>query len=140
MVDAATLAISISVPLSLFPITPDLEILNRSTYNFRIFYNFRTEGNLINSFINDNSIKETYKKLKVALQKQHNMKINISPKVDSKTQRRVQCSIPKVDTILGLFPNNIISRSSEPIIRNVKITGIITSGPRQRNSKAAQIL
>jgi hypothetical protein len=68
------------------------------------------------------------------------MKINISPKVDSKSQRRVQCSIPKIDTILELFPNNIISRSSEHIIRNVKITGNITSGPRQRNSKAAQIL
>jgi len=95
---------------------------------------------MIPSGIVKSDIKETYKKLKNVLQIQHNMKINISPKVDSKSQRRVQCSIPKIDTILELFPNNIISRNSEPIIRNVKITGNITSGPRQRNSKAAQIL
>jgi homoserine dehydrogenase len=82
-----------------------------------------------------NETKEIYKKLKNILQKQHNMKINISPKVDSKSQRRVQCSIPKVDIILELFPQIIISRTSESIIRNVKITSIINSGPRQRKSK-----
>ena len=87
-----------------------------------------------------NDIKDTYKQLKNALQKQHNMKINISPKVDSKSQRRVQCSIPKVNDILELFPHNIISRTSEPIIRNVKITSNISSGPRQRKPKASQIV
>jgi hypothetical protein len=84
-----------------------------------------------------NETKEIYKKLKNMLQKQNNMKINISPKVDSKSQRRVQCSIPKVDDMLELFPQNIISRSTEPVIRDVKITSIINSGPRQRKSKSS---
>ena len=76
-------------------------------------------------------IKENYKQIKQYLQKQHNMKINISPKVDSKSQRRVQCSITKVDKILELFPQNVISRTTEPIIREIKITSTINSGPRQ---------
>jgi hypothetical protein len=83
-----------------------------------------------------NETKETYKKLKNVLQKEYNMKINISPKVDSKSQRRVQCSIPKLDIILELFPQTIISRTTESIIRGVKITSIINSGPRQRKSKS----
>jgi hypothetical protein len=67
------------------------------------------------------------------------MKINISPKVDSNSQRRVQCSIPKLDVILDLFPQNVISRTSESIIRDVKITSIINSGPRLRKSKSQLI-
>jgi hypothetical protein len=86
-----------------------------------------------------NETKEIYKKLKNVLQKEYNMKINISPKVDSKSQRRVQCSIPKVDIILELFPQIVISRTTESIIRNVKITSIINSGPRQRKSKSQLI-
>jgi hypothetical protein len=84
-----------------------------------------------------NETKEIYKKLKNMLQKQNNMKINISPKVDSKSQRRVQCSIPKIDGILELFPQNIISRTTDAVIRDVKITSIINSGPRQRKSKSS---
>ena len=63
------------------------------------------------------------------------MNINISPKVDSFTQRRVQCSIPKLNTILDLFPQNIISRTTEPIIRNIQISASIYSGPRIRIKK-----
>ena len=80
-------------------------------------------------------IKDTYKKFKNILQTQHNMNINISPKVDSFTQRRVQCSIPKLNTILDLFPQNIISRTTEPIIRNIQISASIYSGPRIRIKK-----
>ena len=86
-----------------------------------------------------NETKEIYKKLKIILQKQNNMKINISPKVDSNSQRRVQCSIPKLDAILDLFPQNVISRTSESIIRDVKITSIINSGPRLRKTKSQLI-
>jgi hypothetical protein len=77
-------------------------------------------------------IKKTYIKLKNKLQQEYNMHINISPKVDSKKQRRVQCSIPKVEQILVTFPHIIISRTSEPIIRNVTITSIINSARRIR--------
>jgi hypothetical protein len=80
-------------------------------------------------------VKKTYKSKKIELQTKYNMKINISPKVDSKTQRRVQCSIPKVDNLLELFPQLIISKTVDPIIRDVLITEKIQSGPRVRNTK-----
>jgi len=80
-------------------------------------------------------IKKSYKSKKTDLQIKYNMKINISPKVDSKTQRRVQCSIPKVDDLLELFPQLIISRTVYPMIRDVLITGKIQSGIRVRKTK-----
>jgi hypothetical protein len=80
-------------------------------------------------------IKKEYKFKKNALQKDYNMAINISPKVDSKSQRRVQCSIPKVDQLLERFPEIIISRSFEPVVRNVPISAQIKSEPRVRNKK-----
>jgi len=64
------------------------------------------------------------------------MKINISPKVVSTSQRRVQFSIPKLDNILKLFPQNVISRTFKHIIRNVKISSEINSAPRVRKSKS----
>ena len=63
------------------------------------------------------------------------MYINISPKVDSGSQRRVQCSIPKVDQLLKQFPELIISRTTEPIVRNVIISKEIHSCPRVRKPK-----
>lgn len=80
-------------------------------------------------------IKKSYKELKNELQQTCNMAINISPKVDSKSQRRVQCSIPKVDQLLEQFPEIIISRTSEPVVRNVPISAQIQSEPRVRNKK-----
>jgi hypothetical protein len=80
-------------------------------------------------------IKKEYKLQKNVLQKDYNMYINISPKVDSKSQRRVQCSIPKVNELLAQFPEIIISRTSESIVRNVLISAQIKSEPRVRNKK-----
>jgi hypothetical protein len=80
-------------------------------------------------------IKKSYKEMKNELQKTCNMAINISPKVDSKSQRRVQCSIPKVDKLLEHFPEIIISRTTEPVVRNIHISAQIQSEPRLRNKK-----
>lgn len=80
-------------------------------------------------------IKKEYKLRKSALQKDFNMAINISPKVDSGSQRRVQCSIPKVDNLLAQFPEIVISRSSESVVRNIPITKEIQSAARVRNKK-----
>ena len=44
--------------------------------------------------------RDDYKKKKKEIQNKYKLKINISPKVDSKTQRRVQCSIPKFQELL----------------------------------------
>jgi hypothetical protein len=80
-------------------------------------------------------IKKSYKQKKTALQKEHNMRINISPKVDSGSQRRVQCSITKVDQLLTQFPEIVLYRSVEPVVRNVPITKEIQSASRVRNKK-----
>lgn len=80
-------------------------------------------------------IKKIYKVCKNKMQKEYNMKINISPKVDSHSQRRVQCSIPNFDKLFEIYPEFIISRTIEPLVRGVKITSEIISCPRVRKSK-----
>ena len=80
-------------------------------------------------------IKREYKLQKNTLQNTYNMRINISPKVDSGKQRRVQCSIPKVNELLEQFPEIIISRTVEPVVRNVPIIKQIQSAARVRNKK-----
>lgn len=79
-----------------------------------------------------NDIKNDYKNQKNILQKEYGMHINISPKVDSISQRRVQCSIPKVEQMLEKFPNIVISRTEEPILRGITITSMIQSARRLR--------
>ena len=76
--------------------------------------------------------KKQYKDCKNKMQTEFNMLINISPKVDSKNQRRVQCSIPKIDELFDKYPEFVISRTKEPIIRDFTITASIESGPRVR--------
>jgi hypothetical protein len=76
--------------------------------------------------------KKNYKNCKNKMQSEFNMKINISPKVDSHKQRRVQCSIPKLDELLELYPEFVISRTTDPTVRGVSITKEIESGPRIR--------
>lgn len=80
-------------------------------------------------------IKIQYKDCKQKIQKAYKMYINISPKVDSKNQRRVQCSIPKIDELLKQYPEFIISRNTEAIVRGVQITSTIQSGKRKRTLK-----
>ena len=99
--------------------------------------------NLIKAIPNgpvNTEVKQNYKKQKTQLQNEYNMRINISPKVDSKTQRRVQCSIPKVNDILIKFPQNIISRTIKPIIKGIEITSCIYSEPRKRTKKGEVII
>ena len=66
------------------------------------------------------------------IQKQFNMKINISPKVDS-SQSRVQCSIPN---FVELCKDFIVYKSSECIIRNTVIFKSFKSGKRERIKKS----
>lgn len=79
--------------------------------------------------------KMEYKKMKKILQLKHNMYINISPKVDSKAQRRVQCSIPKMDTLFAKFTQNILSRTTLPLVKGVEISSQIYSLARVRTKK-----
>lgn len=80
-------------------------------------------------------VKKNYKSEKIRLQKEHNMIISINPKVDSKSQRRVQCSLSTVDSVLENFPQCLISKTTEPILRGVTITESIKSESRKRNKK-----
>lgn len=77
--------------------------------------------------------KNIYKVRKNEIQGEHNMRINISPKVDSNNQRRVQCSIPKIDELFEEYPQFIISRTNEPKVRGIQLTSIIASNKRQRH-------
>jgi hypothetical protein len=82
-------------------------------------------------------LKDKYVSEKKRLQQEHNMKINISPKVDSKSQRRVQCSIPKFEETLSQFLVYHSPEHSPSLLRGVKIPEQCSSGKRIRN-KATQ--
>ena len=81
-------------------------------------------------------IRDEYIKRKKDIQKKYDMKINISPKVDSNKQRRVQCSIPKTEQLLKKYPQFVISKTTEPIVRGIQITPAIKSPKRVRHPKA----
>jgi hypothetical protein len=78
-------------------------------------------------------LKTKYKSLKREMQQKYNMRINISPKVDSKNQRRVQCSIPNIDDLLSKFPHFLLSKTDTNIIRGIEITSMIKSPKRIRH-------
>lgn len=65
------------------------------------------------------------------IEKNNNMKINISPKIDSK-QTRVQCSITNFEKLCKEF---ITYKTSECIIRNKEIFKSFKSNRRERNIK-----
>lgn len=81
-----------------------------------------------------------YLSMKIELQKKHKMKIIISPKIDSRGQRRVQFSIPKfVNTI-----KNFIVYKSSPykinLIRDIEIPIRIESKKRIRGGVSKEEL
>jgi hypothetical protein len=81
----------------------------------------------------DKRIKTQYKNMKQELQEKYNMKCNISPKVDSKSQRRVQCSIPNIDKLFVEYPQFVLSKSDKSIVRGIEIKCSIKSQKRLRN-------
>lgn len=99
-----------------------------------ILEKYVTFVNTISSGKVSKEIKTEYIKMKNEIQKKYNMKINISPKVDSKKQRRVQCSIPKMDTLFQEFPQFVFTRRKENIVRGIEITPVIKSTRRIRNA------
>ena len=82
----------------------------------------------------DNNIKKEYKNKKKHIQEEYNCRITINPKVDSKTQRRVQCSITNFETLLKDY---IIYKSQDEypnLIRECEIPLSIDSSIRKRNT------
>jgi len=78
-----------------------------------------------------------YLKLKAHYQKGFGMRIRINPKVDSKTQRRVQATIPKLEKLLEENPEFVISKiTGQPLfLRGIEINSVIESKRRIRNLK-----
>ena len=64
----------------------------------------------------------------------HGMKIQISPKIDSGKQRRVQCRIKSISAIAECMPGNVITYFDGKI-RGTQIETVIPSAKRMRVSK-----
>ena len=58
--------------------------------------------------------------------------VQFNIKIDSKSQRRLQCSIPRFDDFLTRNSHMILYDSPEPIVREVRIPDTLVSGPRAR--------
>jgi hypothetical protein len=71
---------------------------------------------------------------KKKIETEHGMNIQISPKIDSGKQRRVQCRIKSIAAIVQCMPENVITYSDGKI-RGSKIETIIPSAKRTRVSK-----
>ena len=62
--------------------------------------------------------------------------IRFNPKMDSKKQRRLQCSIPKLSAFLAANPNLLISDTTEALVRGISIPATIASARRLRATAA----
>jgi hypothetical protein len=72
---------------------------------------------------------------KKEMQMNHNMYIRICPKIDSKNQRRVQCSIPKIDGFFEKYPKFIIEHNYGFLLRSVSIGSGLFSPKRKRSKR-----
>jgi hypothetical protein len=87
---------------------------------------------------NGKELKEDYfdyLEEKKKIQKKYDMELVINPKVDSKTQRRVQCTVKLKDIEEFLTLNTKVSKDEDCIVRGEKITRSYNSPPRKRNVK-----
>ena len=87
--------------------------------------------------INNKNAKKHFDYLveKKNLETNYKCKIQINPKIDSKEQRRVQCSITNFETILKKFIIYESSIECPNLLRGKKIKKIIESPKRKRNKK-----
>lgn len=76
-------------------------------------------------------LKKEIHNVKSLLVKEFGMNIRIGIKIDSKNQRRIQCSIVKIHLLEKFIKNKYIG----PIIREINIIGSIYSLPRIRHKK-----
>ena len=93
--------------------------------------------NLIKHIPKNEKPKETMKQidnLKKELNKKSGL-LKFNPKIDSTTQRRLQCSIPKIEEKLN---STLIKRDSPTSVRGVDITSEIQSSKRVRNTRKNQ--
>ena len=82
--------------------------------------------------------EKTYKKMAKDLKDTSGGWISYAPKVDSKNQRRVQCSIRGLDNFLKTYPQFIISRVNGCILHDVTLETEYDCGPRVRNQRTKE--
>jgi hypothetical protein len=85
--------------------------------------------------INGDKAKSIFNYLeeKDKLNEKYNFKININPKIDSKNQRRVQCSINNFENVLQKFITYKSTTTEPNILRKKPILPFINSATRKRN-------
>lgn len=76
----------------------------------------------------------TYKKMAKEIHESSGGWISYAPKVDSKTQRRLQCSIRKLDTFLTTYPQ-YVKRFPGCVLRGIELPSEHAFGRRIRNTK-----
>jgi hypothetical protein len=81
----------------------------------------------------EDSIKMKYKNDKKQIQDTYNCKIQLNPKVDSNSQRRVQCSIVNFEETLDKYITYKSTEKNPNILRGKYIPLSITSSKRERN-------
>jgi hypothetical protein len=80
----------------------------------------------------------TYKLMAKQLRDRSGGWISYAPKVDSKKQRRLQCSIRSLDTFLMSHSRFVASRVAGCVVRGIVMAGLHEGfGPRQRHKAAA---
>jgi hypothetical protein len=120
-------------------ITEIIEVNFNSEFKSLLFGSTKkSEIEELNTFIKSipngqpsSEIKKTYKKLSLQLKKGL---LTFNPKVDSKNQRRLQCSISNFNKILEKYPQFIYSRSKD-ILRKIKIEDTYNFPKRIRRKK-----
>lgn len=61
--------------------------------------------------------------------------IQLRPKVDSKTQRRLQCSFPNIDFFCKNYPERLLYKNQEGVFKSVQLIKTLESGRRVRHPK-----
>lgn len=79
--------------------------------------------------------QKTYKKMASDLKASSGGWISYAPKVDSKTQRRLQCSIRNLDKFIEAYPQ-FIKRTAGCCFRDCELTAEHPFGRRIRNKKS----
>lgn len=64
---------------------------------------------------------DSYKKMAKQLKEKSNGWISYAPKVDSKSQRRLQCSIRKLNTFIEKNNSLVLSNSTDSMLRGISI-------------------
>ena len=61
--------------------------------------------------------------------------IQLRPKVDSKKQRRLQCSFPNIDFFCKNYPERVLYKNTEGVFKGVQLLKTLESGRRVRHPK-----